>query len=85
LAFAATFSGASPMKLTKRENEVLALLAEGQTNREIAKALFISEVTAKVHVRNVLRKLGVRNRTEAALKAALAERDTPLHDAPSAD
>ena len=85
LAFAATFSTASPTRLTKRESEVLALLAKGQTNREIAKALFISEVTAKVHVRNVLRKLGVRNRTEAALKAALIERDAPLHDAPGAD
>jgi ATP/maltotriose-dependent transcriptional regulator MalT len=56
--------------LTKRESEVFSLLAEGRTNKEIAKALFISEVTAKVHVRNVLRKLGVRNRTEAAIKAA---------------
>jgi ATP/maltotriose-dependent transcriptional regulator MalT len=55
--------------LTKRESEVFSLLAEGRTNKEIAKALFISEVTAKVHVRNVLRKLGVRNRTEAAIKA----------------
>jgi DNA-binding NarL/FixJ family response regulator len=63
--------------LTKRENEVFALLAEGRTNREIAQSLVISEVTAKVHVRNVLRKLGVRNRTEAALRAARLQRDAP--------
>ena len=59
--------------LTKREQEVYSLLAEGKTNREIASALFISELTAKVHVGRVLRKLGVRSRTQAALKAA---RDT---------
>ena len=65
-----TISDPAPAgKLTKRESEVFALLAEGRTNREIAQVLFISEVTAKVHVRNVLRKLGVRNRTEAALQA----------------
>jgi DNA-binding NarL/FixJ family response regulator len=56
--------------LTAREREVYALLAQGKTNREIATALVISEPTAKVHVRHVLRKLGVRSRTEAALRAA---------------
>jgi DNA-binding NarL/FixJ family response regulator len=56
--------------LTKREREVYALIAEGKSNREIASELVITEVTAKVHVRNVLRKLGVRNRIQAALKAA---------------
>ena len=71
--------------LTKREKQVLALLAEGRTNREIAEALFISEVTAKVHVRNVLRKLGVRNRTEAALKAARVSGDAPLDPTPGVD
>jgi ATP/maltotriose-dependent transcriptional regulator MalT len=74
----------SAAHLTKRENEVLALLGEGQTNREIASALFISEVTAKVHVRNVLRKLGARNRTEAALKAARVERGGRVDDGPTA-
>jgi LuxR family transcriptional regulator, maltose regulon positive regulatory protein len=59
--------------LTKREEEVYGLLAEGKTNREIAGQLFISEVTAKVHVRNVLRKLGVRTRTQAAVKAVREE------------
>jgi ATP/maltotriose-dependent transcriptional regulator MalT len=61
---------ASETFLTAREREVYALLAEGKTNREIATILVISESTAKVHVRHVLKKLGVRSRTEAALKAA---------------
>jgi len=55
--------------LTAREREVYSLLSEGRTNREIASALFISELTAKTHVSRILRKLGVRSRTEAALKA----------------
>lgn len=54
-------------RLSPREEEVGCLLAEGRTNREIARALFISEVTVKVHVRRVLAKLGVRNRAEAAV------------------
>ena len=56
--------------LTQRESEVFNLLATGLTNREIAQALFISEVTVKVHVRRILEKLGVRSRTEAAILAA---------------
>jgi LuxR family maltose regulon positive regulatory protein len=55
--------------LTKREAEVLKLISLGYTNREIADELFIAEVTAKVHVRNIIRKLGVRSRTEAAIAA----------------
>jgi len=63
--------GRSPdHSLTKREVEVYSLLAEGRSNREIAQALFISEPTVKVHVRNILRKLGARTRTEAAIQAA---------------
>jgi len=62
--------------LTPRENEVLQLLARGRTNREIASTLVIAEVTAKVHVRHILKKLGVRSRTEAAiLTTALAHAD----------
>jgi len=57
-------------ELTPRELEVLSLIAEGLTNREIAAALFISQSTAKVHTRHILEKLGVRTRTEAALRAA---------------
>jgi len=55
--------------LTNREKEVLRLISLGYTNREIAGELVIAEVTAKVHVRNIIRKLGVRSRTEAAIVA----------------
>jgi DNA-binding NarL/FixJ family response regulator len=55
--------------LSPRERDVLKLLTEGLTNREIAARLFISEATAKLHVRRICGKLGVRNRTEAALQA----------------
>jgi two-component system nitrate/nitrite response regulator NarL len=55
--------------LTKRELEVLALLRLGKTNKEIAAKLVIEEVTAKVHVSHILRKLRVRSRTEAAVLA----------------
>jgi DNA-binding CsgD family transcriptional regulator/tetratricopeptide (TPR) repeat protein len=56
--------------LTSREREVLALLVQGHTNKRIADELFISESTAGVHVSNILGKLGVRTRTEAASVAA---------------
>ena len=59
-----------PSVLTEREMDVVALLHEGLSNAQIAKALWISESTAKVHVRHILRKLGVRTRTEAAVRAA---------------
>ena len=52
--------------LTRREREVLTLVASGRTNRQIAEELFISESTAGVHVSNILGKLGVATRTEAA-------------------
>jgi len=56
-----------PRTLTPRETEVFELICDGRSNKEIARSLFLSEVTVKVHVRNVLRKLGVRTRTEAAV------------------
>jgi DNA-binding NarL/FixJ family response regulator/tetratricopeptide (TPR) repeat protein len=55
-----------PFRLTPREREVLALVSVGRTNRQIADELFISESTAGVHVSNILGKLGVASRTEAA-------------------
>jgi len=55
--------------LSVRELEVLALMAEGLSNREIGERLFIAEGTVKNHVSNVLAKLGVRDRTQAILRA----------------
>ena len=55
--------------LSDRELDVLRLLADGRTNREIATALFLAEGTVKNHVTNVLGKLGARDRTQAALRA----------------
>ena len=59
----------SPEALTERETEVLRLLAQGQANKEIARSLNISEKTVKVHVSNILSKLGVQSRTQATLYA----------------
>jgi DNA-binding CsgD family transcriptional regulator len=55
--------------LTRRELEVLRLVAQGRTNREVATTLFISEKTAGVHVSNILRKLDLRSRVEASAYA----------------
>jgi len=55
--------------LTPRELEVLRLLVEGRSNRQIAEQLFISGKTASVHVTNILAKLGVHSRLEAAARA----------------
>ena len=55
--------------LTARERQVLALLAEGATNREIGTTLFMAEKTASVHVSRILTKLNARTRTEAAAVA----------------
>lgn len=57
-------------RLTPRQNEVLILLAQGMSNKEIAQKLRISEGTAKIHTAGLLRAIGARNRTEAAFKAA---------------
>jgi DNA-binding NarL/FixJ family response regulator len=55
--------------LTAREREVLALIADGRSNREIARLLRLSEKTVKAHVSSVLAKLGVQDRTQAAVYA----------------
>jgi DNA-binding NarL/FixJ family response regulator len=55
--------------LSERELEILALIARGASNKEIAEQLFIAEGTVKNHVTHILGKLSVRDRTQAALKA----------------
>ncbi len=71
---------AAPSGLTVREHEVLRLVAEGRSNREIGAELFISAKTASVHVSNILAKLGASGRGEAA---AIAHRDGLLDTAAS--
>ena len=58
--------------LTRREHEVLVLLAEGLSNKEIAAKLGISEHTAKFHVNSILQKMGAQKRVEAVVRAARA-------------
>jgi len=67
---AASGAASARFDLTSREKDVLALLVNGSSNREIARALFIAERTVAVHVSHILDKLGVRNRTEAATVGA---------------
>lgn len=61
--------GGNLTQLTEREREILALLARGASNREICEALYIASGTVRNHLSNILNKLGVRDRTQAALKA----------------
>ena len=65
-------------ELTKREQEVLALLAEGLTNAEIAERLVVSRRTAEHHVANILGKLGLRSRAEAAAYAVREQPQRPV-------
>jgi DNA-binding NarL/FixJ family response regulator len=58
-----------PETLTEREADVLSLLAQGRSNKDIARNLHIVEDTVKTHVRHILAKLGVQSRTQAALYA----------------
>jgi len=62
-------AAASEAGLTGREQEILQLIAEGMNNRGIAEKLFISEKTVKTHVSNILGKLGLADRTQAAIYA----------------
>ncbi|HTG47851.1 MAG TPA: response regulator transcription factor [Actinomycetota bacterium] len=55
--------------LTQREHDILVLLSEGRSNREIAQHLYLSEKTVKAHLAAIFRKLGVTNRTQAAMMA----------------
>nr|WP_269751662.1 response regulator transcription factor [Pseudophaeobacter flagellatus] len=60
-------NGASGIRLTLREAEVLSCVAEGKQNKLIANRLGLSEHTVKLHIHHVIAKLGVHNRTEAAV------------------
>jgi len=76
-------SGDAPRRttgsLTQRETDILALLAEGKSNRDISRALFLSEKTVKAHLAAVFRKLSVTNRTQAAMAAVSMGIGPALH------
>jgi DNA-binding NarL/FixJ family response regulator len=59
-----------PSALTRRERQILVWIAEGETNRQIGERLVISEHTVRAHLRNLMRRLGVSNRAQAAALAA---------------
>ena len=65
-------SSGSPRRITPRELEVLALIADGHSTREIARALWITEETVRTHVRRMLDRLGARTRAHAV---SIAHRD----------
>lgn len=65
--------------LTQRELEILACLVRGMTNREISRELYVAESTVKAHLHSTFAKLGVSNRTQAAI-VALALEDLPMTD-----
>jgi len=68
---AASMGSDSPGGLTRRELEILRLVAEGRSNSQLARMLWVTEQTVKFHLSNVYRKLGVSNRTEASRWAQL--------------
>jgi len=68
-----TMQSQSDGRLSRREREILQLVADGLSNKEISGKLFISDVTVKVHLRHIYEKLGVRNRMEAALHAVYSD------------
>lgn len=63
--------------LTARELEVLQYVAQGKTNKEIAKILAITDYTVKAHIASILRKIGVKNRLEATLATVVKGVITP--------
>jgi DNA-binding NarL/FixJ family response regulator len=76
-AFGSLVRGSRADTLTAREREVLAGIADGKSNREIARSLRVSEKTVKAHVSAVLAKLGVQDRTQAAVYAVRHSRGAP--------
>ncbi|MFI8454709.1 response regulator [Kitasatospora sp. NPDC085464] len=75
-------SDAALAGLTPREREILALVGEGKTNRQIGRELFLAEKTVKNHVSRLLAKLGVERRLQAAVLAAHAEPTEQHHQRP---
>lgn len=63
-------AGRDPSQLSRRENQVLQLVAEGTSTKQIAGSLYISETTVKTHLRSIMQKLHARNRAEAVALAA---------------
>lgn len=61
----------SNVRLTKRENEILQLLAKGMNRNEIAGGLFISDETVKMHIKNLYRKLKAKNKIDALIKTKM--------------
>ena len=61
----------SDLRITKRENEVLELLAKGMNRNEIATKLFISDETVKMHTKNLYKKLNAKNKIDALIKMKL--------------
>ena len=59
--------------MSAREQQVLELVALGKSNKEIGRVLNLAEVTIKLHLRNIFRKMGVKTRSEAAVKAVRAD------------
>ncbi|MFF0106079.1 helix-turn-helix domain-containing protein [Streptomyces hirsutus] len=70
-------------QLTDRERQVLALLADGPSNRMMARRLGIAERTVKAHLTNLMRKLGIQTRLEAALLSNLHSEEMSLGEVPS--
>ncbi len=78
------FTHAPGSELTEREREVLALIARGYTNKQIAEALYVSEKTARNHVSHILEKLGLSRRSEAAA-FAVEHKLVPPRELPAED
>lgn len=85
-AFSRSAHRQTPNSLTDREVELLRLLVDGRSNKDIAQTLALSENTVKYHIKNILQKLDVHNRTEAAAHAVrigLVKPEHPAHPATS--